>query len=101
MSNISVIIPITIIGYLIMMIVIGILYSKKNKSVSDFYLGGRQLGPLVTAMSAEASDIPQDNGDVKEITMQECCISLDNTALMMYNRYMIRTEMVSAPDAAS
>ncbi len=57
MSNISVIIPITIIGYLIMMIVIGILYSKKNKSVSDFYLGGRQLGPLVTAMSAEASDM--------------------------------------------
>ncbi len=57
MSNISVIIPITIIVYLIMMIVIGILYSKKNKSVSDFYLGGRQLGPLVTAMSAEASDM--------------------------------------------
>ena len=57
MSNISLIIPVTIIGYLIMMIVIGILYSKKNQNVSDFYLGGRKLGPLVTAMSAEASDM--------------------------------------------
>ena len=51
------IIPITIIAYLCMMIVIGIIYSKKNKNVSDFYLGGRKLGPLVTAMSAEASDM--------------------------------------------
>ena len=25
--------------------------------VSDFYLGGRKLGPIVTAMSAEASDM--------------------------------------------
>ena len=57
MSNISIIIPVTIIAYLIMMIVIGILYSKRNKNVSDFYLGGRKLGPLVTAMSAEASDM--------------------------------------------
>ena len=37
MTNISIIIPVTIIGYLIMMIVIGILYSKKNQNVSDFY----------------------------------------------------------------
>ncbi len=48
---------ITIIAYLIMMIVIGVVYSKKNKDVSDFYLGGRKLGPLVSAMSAEASDM--------------------------------------------
>lgn len=46
-----------IILYLIMMILIGIYYSKKNKDVSDFYLGNRKLGPLVTAMSAEASDM--------------------------------------------
>lgn len=57
MSSISLIIPVTIIAYLVMMIVIGVLYSKKNKNVSDFYLGGRKLGPLVTAMSAEASDM--------------------------------------------
>ena len=30
---------------------------RKNKSTDDFYLGGRKLGPLVTAMSAEASDM--------------------------------------------
>ncbi len=48
---------IVIIVYLAMMVVIGIYYSRKNKDVSDFYLGGRKLGPLVTAMSAEASDM--------------------------------------------
>ena len=43
--------------YLIVMIVIGAVYSRKNKNTDDFYLGGRKLGPLVTAMSAEASDM--------------------------------------------
>ena len=38
-------------------LLIGFITSKKNSSVGDFYLGGRQLGPLVTAMSAEASDM--------------------------------------------
>ena len=40
-----------------MMVVIGAVYSKKNSSVGDFYLGGRRLGPVVSAMSAEASDM--------------------------------------------
>lgn len=48
---------ITMAVYLIGMVVIGILFSKKNNSVGDFYLGGRKLGPIVTAMSAEASDM--------------------------------------------
>ncbi|MBQ3637842.1 MAG: sodium:proline symporter, partial [Clostridia bacterium] len=43
--------------YLIGMIVLGILFSGKNRSTADFYLGGRRLGPFVTAMSAEASDM--------------------------------------------
>ncbi|MBP5236904.1 MAG: sodium/proline symporter [Clostridia bacterium] len=43
--------------YLVGMIVLGILFSRKNRSTTDFYLGGRKLGPLVTAMSAEASDM--------------------------------------------
>ncbi|MCD7982592.1 MAG: sodium/proline symporter PutP [Clostridiales bacterium] len=43
--------------YLLMMVVIGIIYSRKNNDVNDFYLGGRKLGPIVTAMSAEASDM--------------------------------------------
>ena len=48
---------IVIAVYLIGMLIIGIACSRKNKNVDDFYLGGRQLSPLVTAMSAEASDM--------------------------------------------
>ncbi len=55
--NISVLVPITIIAYLVIMVTIGISFTGKNKNVGDFYLGGRKLGPLVTAMSAEASDM--------------------------------------------
>lgn len=47
----------TIVVYLVAMVIIGVICSKKNKSTDDFYLGGRKLGPLVTAMSAEASDM--------------------------------------------
>ncbi len=47
----------TIIIYLIGMLIIGFMVAKKNESSSDFYLGGRKLGPIVTAMSAEASDM--------------------------------------------
>ncbi|MDD6279140.1 MAG: sodium/proline symporter [Ruminococcus sp.] len=57
MEKSTICILITIIAYLILMVVIGIVYSRKNKDVSDFYLGGRRLGPLVSAMSAEASDM--------------------------------------------
>lgn len=48
---------IVMVAYLLMMVLIGVLYSKKNNNANDFYLGGRKLGPLVTAMSAEASDM--------------------------------------------
>lgn len=57
MDSTSICILVTIIMYLVMMIAIGAIFSKKNKSTDDFYLGGRKLGPLVTAMSAEASDM--------------------------------------------
>ena len=43
--------------YLLVMLVIGFIFSKKNSNAEDFYLGGRKMGPLVTAMSAEASDM--------------------------------------------
>lgn len=46
-----------IVAYLLFVLYIGVRCSKKNKTVDDFYLGGRRLGPLVTAMSAEASDM--------------------------------------------
>jgi len=48
---------IAIVAYLIFMLLIGIKYAKENEDSSDFYLGGRSLGPCVTAMSAEASDM--------------------------------------------
>ena len=55
-SSLSLIaILITIVLYLIMMLLIGFKFSKTNNTVDDFYLGGRKLGPFVTAMSAEAS----------------------------------------------
>ena len=50
-------IMLAIVVYLAIMLVIGFVYSKRNNSTEDFYLGGRKMGPLVTAMSAEASDM--------------------------------------------
>ena len=43
--------------YLLMMIVIGAFYAKKNTSSEDFFLGGRKLGGFVAALSAQASDM--------------------------------------------
>lgn len=57
MKNTDVIILITILAYLAIMVIIGIVFSRKNTNVGDFYLGGRKLGPIVAAMSAEASDM--------------------------------------------
>ncbi len=53
----GIIMAMTMVAYLALVIGLGVYYSKKNSNVDDFYLGGRQLGPLVTAMSAEASDM--------------------------------------------
>ena len=48
----------TIILYLCFVIVTGIMIGRRSKKSSEgFYLGGRGMGPLVTAMSAEASDM--------------------------------------------
>ena len=55
MSEICIIV--TIIVYLAAMLLVGFAYSKTNNDSADFYLGGRKMGPLVTAMSAEASDM--------------------------------------------
>ncbi|MCM1496223.1 MAG: sodium/proline symporter [Bacteroides sp.] len=56
-STINFCIIATIVIYLLGMLAIGFVFSKKNNNSEDFYLGGRRLGPLVTAMSAEASDM--------------------------------------------
>ncbi|MCR4956377.1 MAG: sodium/proline symporter PutP [Lachnospiraceae bacterium] len=57
MSIYDICITIAIIVYLCMMLYIGYRFSKSNSDTEDFYLGGRKMGPLVTAMSAEASDM--------------------------------------------
>jgi len=57
MNTATICILLTILVYLVGMLLIGAHYARKNSSTSDFYLGGRRLGPLVTAMSAEASDM--------------------------------------------
>ena len=57
MTTSQICILIAIIAYLGIVLYIGYHCSKKNASTDDFYLGGRKLGPFVTAMSAEASDM--------------------------------------------
>lgn len=57
MTTAQVLVMIAIIAYLAIVIFIGLRFSKDNNSAGEFYLGGRKLGPLVTAMSAEASDM--------------------------------------------
>lgn len=42
--------------YLGLMIFVGLRNARSNNSASDFFLGGRKVGPWVTALSAEASD---------------------------------------------
>ena len=44
--------------YMVIVIGIGVVFAKRaNKSTENYFLGGRSLGPWVTAMSAEASDM--------------------------------------------
>ena len=43
--------------YMMMMVVIGAFYSKKNNTSMDYFLGGRKLGGFVAALSAQASDM--------------------------------------------
>ena len=58
MTTSSVISLVTIILYLCFVVLVGLyIGSKTKKSAEGFFLGGRGLGPLVTAMSAEASDM--------------------------------------------
>ncbi|MGI6221094.1 MAG: sodium/proline symporter PutP [Coriobacteriales bacterium] len=44
--------------YVIVILVIGFAFAKRsNESSESYFIGGRKLGPWVTAMSAEASDM--------------------------------------------
>lgn len=57
MTSAQIGITISIVAYLAFVIGIGIKCAKGNVDTGDYYLGGRKLGPFVTAMSAEASDM--------------------------------------------
>ncbi|MBQ7032257.1 MAG: sodium/proline symporter PutP [Clostridia bacterium] len=49
---------IAMIVYMAIVIAIGVVFAKSaNKNSENYFLGGRSLGPWVTAMSAEASDM--------------------------------------------
>lgn len=57
MSHINVPILVAFAIYLIAMLLIGVYYSRSQQRLSDYILGGRSLGPWITSMSAEASDM--------------------------------------------
>ena len=59
MTTGQILIIVTIILYMAGMIAIGVAFNRKGATETShgFYLGGRSLGPVVTAMSAEASDM--------------------------------------------
>ena len=59
MTTAQILIIATIAAYLFAMLMIGVIFNRQGAAdTSDgFYIGGRSLGPLVTAMSAEASDM--------------------------------------------
>lgn len=50
-------IALAFILYLILMMGIGLYYSRQQKNLSSYILGDRKLGPWLTSMSAEASDM--------------------------------------------
>lgn len=58
MDSNSIQILIAMVIYMAVVVGIGVIYAKRaNKNSEEYFLGGRSLGPWVTAMSAEASDM--------------------------------------------
>lgn len=55
--KISTEIAIMFITYSALMLYIGFYFFKKNKNTEDYFLGSRSLGPVVSALSAGASDM--------------------------------------------
>lgn len=55
--NISVEIVIMFIAYSALMLYIGFYFFRKNKGAEEYFLGSRSLGPVVSALSAGASDM--------------------------------------------
>ncbi len=58
MNSQTIQILIAMVIYMTVVVAIGVVYAvKANANSENYYLGGRSLGPWVTAMSAEASDM--------------------------------------------
>ncbi|MHC4955383.1 MAG: sodium/proline symporter [Planctomycetota bacterium] len=49
------VILLTLIAYMVVLLGIGLLARRRNETATDFFLGGRKLGPLVSAIGASAS----------------------------------------------
>ncbi|HEG8347824.1 TPA: sodium/proline symporter PutP [Campylobacter coli] len=50
-------IAIMFVAYAALMLYIGFYFYRENKNTEDYFLGGRSLGPVVSALSAGASDM--------------------------------------------
>ena len=50
-------VTLTFILYLGLMLVIGLVAYRRTQDLSDYVLGGRNLGPVPSALSAGASDM--------------------------------------------
>ena len=50
---------ITFLGYFVILLGVALIFyfNGSNKNSEDFFLGGRSMGPWVTALSAQASDM--------------------------------------------
>ncbi|HEF9355604.1 TPA: sodium/proline symporter PutP [Campylobacter coli] len=50
-------IAVMFVVYALLMLYIGFYFYRQNKNTEDYFLGGRSLGPVVSALSAGASDM--------------------------------------------
>lgn len=58
MNTGDVLVAVAILIYFIVVLIIGFAYARRsNSSSSEYFLGGRKIGPWFTALSAEASDM--------------------------------------------
>ena len=48
---------VTFVAYFLLMLGIGVYFYFKSSNIEDYLLGGRGMGPWVTALSAQASDM--------------------------------------------
>ncbi|EAL2139224.1 sodium/proline symporter PutP [Campylobacter coli] len=55
--QINTLIAIMFVAYAALMLYIGFYFYRQNKNTEDYFLGGRSLGPVVSALSAGASDM--------------------------------------------